>query len=85
MQIAARSAARQPAVAKSDVKRNGEGFGLNRLPVDDEARQLGDLVVEFPRGPVGLVRLPVHARGSGNPCLLAHPLDQRTADALAAR
>src|SRR5260221_1266235 len=55
-----------------------------RLAVDQEARALGDLVVQEHRPGVRLVRLPVDPLGPGNPCPFVHRLDQRTADALAA-
>ena len=62
------------------------GSGASKLlAVDDESLMLRDLVIEQPRGAVGLMRLPVDARRSRKAGLLINAFDQRPADTLAAR
>src|SRR5436190_10364030 len=57
---------------------------LQLLAVLDEARPLGDLVVERLRGLVGLVRQPVQAAGAGRACGGLDGRNQRTPRAAAA-
>src|SRR3954468_8382899 len=58
--------------------------GSEDLAIDDEPGTLGDLVVQALRRDVGLMRLPVHARGAGELRALVDAVDQRRADTLAA-
>jgi len=75
--ISPRAGSRGNQVSRSD--------GLDIPAIDNKAIPLRHLVVERPCGRVGLVRLPVDARRAGVARALIDRLDQRPADAAAAR
>src|SRR6201986_4687886 len=56
-----------------------------QLAIDDKSGMLRDLVVKLHRGVIGVMGQPVHARRSRKPGLLVDAVDQRPADAFAAR